>query len=56
MTDSNSSSGLAPVVIKRFDERFFDTDRNGYITLVELGSRVKQHQEFTVVDAPPVKT
>jgi PHB/PHA accumulation regulator DNA-binding domain len=51
MTDSACSAGLALVVIKKYDERFFDTERNAYITLNELGSRVKQRQDFTVVDA-----
>jgi hypothetical protein len=51
MTDSPSSPGLAPVVIKKYDDRFHDTERNAYVTLNELGSRLKQRQEFTVVDA-----
>jgi hypothetical protein len=51
MADSTSSSSSAPVVIKKYDERYYDTERNGYVTLNELGSRVKQRQEFTVVDA-----
>jgi len=51
MTDSTSPTGLAPVVIKKYDERFYDTARNAYITLNELGSRVKERLQFTVVDA-----
>jgi hypothetical protein len=51
MTESTSAAGPAPVVIKKYDHRFYDTERNAFITLNELGSRVKQCQEFTVVDA-----
>ena len=51
MTDSTSPTGLTPVVIKKYDERFFDSERNAYITLSELKSRVKERSQFTVVDA-----
>ena len=50
MTDSNSPAGRAPVVIKKYGERFYDTERSAYLTLNELGSRIKEGLRFTVVD------
>ena len=51
MTDSNSPTGLRPAVIKKYDERYYDSERNAYITLNDLKSRVKERMQFTVVDA-----
>jgi hypothetical protein len=50
MTDSTPARG-APVIIKKYDDRFYDTERNTYINLDELGRRVRDDQAFTVVDA-----
>lgn len=52
MTRTNSQQANEPIVIKKYaNRRLYDTGTSAYITLEDLCERVKQGQDFVVLDA-----